>query len=146
MFEDCHNITSLNLSNFDTRNVTDMTQMINECYDLTELNMSNWYLNSEVVVTDMFTDTNILTRVIMNNSDYNSVNKIISVLPTRTTDSMGALNVAGVDDINQVNINDAKTKFWIINNPEKIKSIKINNKNINKIYKGLLKIKKIYLG
>ena len=113
MFEDCHNIISLNLSNFDTSNVTNMTQMINECYVLTELNISNWYLNSEVDVTDIFKDTNVLTNVIMNNSDYNSVNKIIAVLPTRTA---GYLDITGVDDISLVDEETLNSKNWALSN------------------------------
>ena len=82
----------------------------------------------------------------MNNSDYNSVNKVIAQLPTRASDNLGVLSIAGVDDISQVNINDAKTKFWIIENFREIKSIKINNKDISKVYKGSLRIKKMYIG
>ena len=115
MFEDCNDIISLNLSNFDTSNVTNMTQMINECYKLTELNISNWYLNSEVDVTDMFIDTNVLTKVTMNNSDYNSVNKIISQLPTRTSVA-GLLDIAGVDDISLVDKETLNSKNWALSN------------------------------
>ena len=115
MFEDCHNIISLNLSNFDTSNVTNMTQMINECYNLTELNISNWHLKSEVNVTDMFIDTNVLTKVTMNNSDYNSVNKIISQLPTRTSVA-GLLDITGVDDISLVDEETLSSKNWALLN------------------------------
>ena len=115
MFEDCHNIISLNLSNFDTSNVTNMTQMINECYVLTELNISNWYLNSEVDVTDIFEDTNVLTNVIMNNSDYNSVNKIIAVLPTITSGA-SYLDITGVDDISLVDEETLSSKNWALLN------------------------------
>ena len=125
MFDDCHNITSLNLSNFDTRNVTDMTQMINECYDLTELNMSNWHLNSEVVVTDMFTDTDVLTRVTMNNSDYNSINKIIDNLPTRTSVRQGNLYIRSMD-LTSVNKSGAEAKYWKI-----ITEITVNKNMVN---------------
>ena len=82
----------------------------------------------------------------MNNSDYNSVNKIIEQLPTRASDNLGVLSIRGVNDLNQVNINDAKTKFWIIENFREIKSIKINNKDISKVYIGSLRIKKMYIG
>jgi hypothetical protein len=68
----------------------------------------------------MFQNCKLLNTVLMNNSDYDSVNKIISVLPTRATDSMGTLNVAGVDDISQVNTADANTKYWNIINEENI--------------------------
>jgi hypothetical protein len=50
----------------------------------------------------------------MQNSDYSSVNKIISVLPTRTTDSMGTLNITGIDDISQVDTATAQSKYWNI--------------------------------
>jgi hypothetical protein len=92
-----------------------MTQMINECYVLTELNISNWYLNSEVDVTDIFQDTNVLTNVIMNNSDYNSVNKIIKVLPTRTSKA-GYLDVTGVDDISLIDEETLNSKNWVLSN------------------------------
>ena len=115
MFEDCHNIISLNLSNFDTSNVTNMTQMINECYNLTELNISNWHLKSEVDVTDIFKDTNVLTNVIMNNSDYNSVNKIIAVLPTITSGA-SYLYITGVYDISLVDEETLSSKNWALSN------------------------------
>ena len=147
MFGLCNSLTTVgDLTNWNTSNVTNMKSVFYGCANLTQLDVSNWDISNVTDMSLMFYDCTNLTSITMNNSDYNSVNKIITELPARTTDSIGALNVTGVDDINQVNINDAKTKFWIINNPEKIKSIKINNKNINKIYKGLLKIKKIYLG
>ena len=127
MFSGCYKLTSLDLSNFDTSKVTNMTEMINECYALTELNISNWHLNSEVDVTDIFKDTNVLINVIMNNSDYNSVNKIIAELPTRTTDSMGTLDIVGVDDKSQVDVTTAYSKYWNITNLIKIAEYKFNN-------------------
>jgi hypothetical protein len=50
----------------------------------------------------------------MNNSDYNSVNKIVAELPTKTTDSMGTLNITGIDDVSQIDINTLNSKYWII--------------------------------
>ena len=145
MFEDCHNITSLDLSNFDTSKVTNMTEMINECYALTKLNISNWHLNSEVDVTDMFKDTNVLTNVTMNNSDYNSVNKIISKLPTRTT--LGYMYISR-DILNNANISEAESKMWrILPLGGRVKNVYINGNNIsNMITKQNKKIKGIYLG
>ena len=145
MFEDCQSLTSLDVSNFDISNVTNMTQMINECYNLTELNISNWHLNSEVDVTDMFIDTNVLINVIMNNSDYSSVNKIITQLPTRTEDNKGVLDITGVDDISLVDIINANDKYWIIILKQKVIKIISNNKWIKNIHLRNGKIKNIYL-
>ena len=50
----------------------------------------------------------------MENSYADSINKIINKLPTRTSDSVGVLRIAGVDDSSQVNIATAESKYWII--------------------------------
>ena len=147
MFTNCSSLTSLDLSNWNTSQVTNMNNMFEGCSSLTSLDISNFDLNNvNTYYSGLFLNCNKLLTVNMNNSDYNSVNKIIEQLPTRTSNAMGALSIAGVDDISQVNINDAKTKFWIIENSREIKSIKINNKDISKVYKGSLRIKKMYIG
>jgi surface protein len=48
----------------------------------------------------------------MKNSNAKSVNNIISLLLTRTTDSPGTINITGIDDLNQVNTEVAESKFW----------------------------------
>ena len=50
MFEDCHSLTSLNLSNFDTSKITDMNHMFYSCRNLTLLDISNFNTSK---VTDM---------------------------------------------------------------------------------------------
>ena len=42
MFYDCSSLTSLNLSNFNTNNVTDMSGMFYECSSLASLNLFNF--------------------------------------------------------------------------------------------------------
>ena len=63
----------------------------------------------------------------MNNSNYNSVNKIIEQLPTRASDSMGTLDIAGIDDINQVDIATARSKYWSINGKFLVMEYKFTN-------------------
>ena len=50
MFEDCHSLTSLNLSNFDTSKITDMNHMFYSCRNLALLDISNFNTSK---VTDM---------------------------------------------------------------------------------------------
>ena len=50
MFSRCSSLKELNLSNFNTNNVTDMSQMFYECSSLKELNLSDFNTNN---VTDM---------------------------------------------------------------------------------------------
>ena len=50
MFDLCSSLKELNLSNFNTNNVADMSYMFYECSSLKELNLSNFNTNN---VTDM---------------------------------------------------------------------------------------------
>ena len=47
MFNLCSEIEYLDLSNFNTENVTDMSYMFNECNKLKHLNLLNFSLNCE---------------------------------------------------------------------------------------------------
>jgi surface protein len=118
MFGNCNNLTSLDLSNFNTSNVTNMDEMFNDC--------------------------SILNKVIISNSDYNSINKVIEQLPLKTSDSMGVLYIADVDDYDQINIATANSKYWntenyspmfleissIMNSNKTYSKLKLNNKTI----------------
>lgn len=118
MFNKCLNLQKLDLSSWNVNNVINMVYMLSDCRSLKQLNLSNWNLN-KANITDIFSAYSYngcsnLNNIIMNNSDFNSVNKIIAQLLTRTNDSMGALNISGIDNISKVNIEIAKSKYWNI--------------------------------
>ena len=50
LFCGCQSLTNINLSNFNTQNVTDMSYMFSYCKSLTNLNLSNFNTQN---VTDM---------------------------------------------------------------------------------------------
>ena len=54
MFCDCNKLTSLNLSNFNTNNVNNMSCMFNNCSSLTSLNLSNFNTNNVNNMSCMF--------------------------------------------------------------------------------------------
>ena len=54
MFSGCSSLTSLNLSNFNTNNVKDMSCMFNECSSLISLNLSNINTNNIKDMSFMF--------------------------------------------------------------------------------------------
>ena len=45
MFSECKSLKELNLNNFNSNNVTEMTFMFNECSSLIELNLKNFNIN-----------------------------------------------------------------------------------------------------
>ena len=54
MFADCSSLTSLDLSNFDTTNVTDMEYIFNNCFKLSNLTLGNdWASNSSLSSFDL---------------------------------------------------------------------------------------------
>ena len=58
MFFNCNKLTSLNLSNFNTNNVKDMSRMFSCCSSLTSLNLSNFNTNNVNNMSCMFDDLN----------------------------------------------------------------------------------------
>ena len=54
MFEDMHNLTTLNLSNFDTSKVTDMHSMFEDMSNLATLDLSNFDTSKVTNMGDMF--------------------------------------------------------------------------------------------
>ena len=54
MFSVCSSLKELNLSNFNTNNVTDMYSMFYECSSLNELNISNFNTNNVTNMRYMF--------------------------------------------------------------------------------------------
>lgn len=112
VFAFCQNLTYVNINNANI--ITSTLGMFYGCINLTTLDLTNWDTSSVTDMSYMFSNCSNLSYINMNNSDYNSVNKIIEQLPTRTSDSMGTLNIEGVDDISQVDTTTAESKFWNI--------------------------------
>ena len=131
IFSGCHSLTTLDVSNFDTSNVTDMSyafytnnlieldlsdwdtsnvtnmnHILYSCQNLKTLNISNWNLDNVNNMGWFVNQCNNLNEIIMNDSDYNSVNKIISELPITTNGIECNFYISGVDDISKVNIRE----------------------------------------
>ena len=58
MFSYCYSLTSLNLSNFNTNKVTNMSGMFWNCSSLTSLNLSNFNTNNVINMLSMFYGVN----------------------------------------------------------------------------------------
>ena len=72
MFNNCHSLTSLDLSHFDTSNVTDMSYMFQECKSLTSLDLSNWNTSNVTNMFQMFCICSGLTSLYL--SSFNTSN------------------------------------------------------------------------
>jgi surface protein len=67
MFAWCYDLPSLDLSNWDTSNVTYMGTMFHSCINLTTLDLSNFDTSNVTIMGDMFTNCNKLTSLDLSN-------------------------------------------------------------------------------
>ena len=67
MFYECKNLTSLDLSNFKTENVEDMSYMFYGCSSLTSLNLSNFKTENVQYMSKMFYGCQNLTSLNLSN-------------------------------------------------------------------------------
>ena len=63
MFYSCQNLSSLDLSNFNTANVVDMAHMFYNCSALTSLDLSNFNTKKVRYMNSMFSDCSALTTI-----------------------------------------------------------------------------------
>ena len=73
MFSSCYSLTSLNLSNFNTNNVTNMSHMFSNCSSLTSLNLSNFNTNNVINMESLFLGINNNCIIISKDSKILSI-------------------------------------------------------------------------
>ena len=80
MFYNCSSLEELNLSNFNTNNVSNMSYMFWRCKSLKELNLSNFNINDETNVFGMFWDCSeeLKNKI---KTQLKNINKIALYLP-----------------------------------------------------------------
>ena len=70
MFSFCSSLTSLNLLNFNTNIVTNMSEILYNCCSLTSLNLSNFNINNVTDMRDMFYNINNSCNIILKKKKY----------------------------------------------------------------------------
>lgn len=85
MFSNCPNLTNLDLSSFNTSNVTSMARMFTYCSNLTSLNLSGFNTSNVTDMSDMFSYCSNLTSLNIRNFDMSNVStsdNIFSDIPS----------------------------------------------------------------
>ena len=103
LFSGCNNITKINLSNFNTQNVTDMSFMFEECNNLKIIDLSN--LNTENVtnISSMFSFCKSLTNINLSNFNTQKVSNMNSMFyecNNLTNIDLSNINTQNVTDMN----------------------------------------------
>ena len=103
MFEGCP-ITSLDLSSFDTSQVTDMNAMFRSCYKLTSLDLSSFDTSKVTDMNYMFAGCSKLTSLDLSNFDTANVSDMRSMF--RECSSLTSLDLSSFDTSQVPSINN----------------------------------------
>ena len=103
MFFNCSGLTSLDVSNFDTSNVTDMRQMFYSCSSLTSLDVSKFDTSKVTNVTRMFSHCSTLTSLDVSNFDTSKVTDMGYMF--QYCSELTSLDVSKFDTSNVTNMN-----------------------------------------
>ena len=76
MFSDCDSLISLDLSNFNTQNITNMTGMFNYCNSLISLNLTNFNTQNITNMAGLFFNCNSLKSLDLSNFNTEKVTKM----------------------------------------------------------------------
>ena len=120
-FSSCPSLTSLDLSNWDTSNVTNMQNMFNNCSGLTSLNLSNWNTSNVTNMSRMFCGCNNLTSLDVSNFDTSNVTDMQYMFDS--CKSLTQLDVGNWDTSKVTDMNN------IFNSCNVLKYVKCNNVN-----------------
>ena len=124
MFYGMSNLTSLNLSNFDTSRVTDMSSMFTFMYNLTTLNLSNFDTSKVTDMHDMFQGLK-LTSLDLSNFDTSNVtdmNTMFANMPNLITLDLSNFDTSQVTDMG-----------YMFENMYSLKILDISNFDISKV-------------
>ncbi|MBH9986041.1 BspA family leucine-rich repeat surface protein [Lactobacillus sp. M0390] len=102
MFRGCEDLTSLDLSSFNTANVENMSFMFDECSSLTSLNLSSFNTANVTSMSYMFSDCSSLTSLNLSSFDTANVTAMSCMFMACTALSaldLSSFNISKVTDM-----------------------------------------------
>ena len=128
MFSGCSGLTSINLSNFDTSNVTDMSHMFSGCSGLTSLNLSNFDTSKVTNMSSMFSYCKGLTS--LNLSNFNTSR--VTIMSAMFSDCSG-LTSLNLSNFNTSNVTDMSAMFKGCSGLRAIDLFNFNTSNVTDV-------------
>ena len=126
MFYNCRNIISIDLSSFDSRNVTNMSNMFSECYNLKNVDLS--FLDTKNVknISYLFNNCINLTNVKIDNFNTNNVVDMSFMFH-----NCEKLKEIDLSSFNVLNVSDMSYMFSYCKKLKKIIISKSQSKNVS---------------
>ena len=104
MFANCRSLTTLDLSNWDTSKVTFMSSMFVDCMSLTNLDLSNWNTSKVTTMASMFSFSESLTTLDLSNWNTSKVTFMRNMF--RGCSSLTTLDLSNWDTHNVTDMNN----------------------------------------
>ena len=118
-------LTTLDLTSFDTQNVKDMEYMFQECYALTTLDVSNFDTKNVTNMRYMFQDCSALTTLDVSNFDTKNVTTMSGMFY-----GCSALTTLDVSKFNTKNVTDMGGMFCRCEDIQTLDLSNFNTKNV----------------
>ena len=112
MFNTCSQLTQLDLSNWDTKNVTSMGYMFQSCSQLTQLDVSNWDTGNVKGMYGMFSGCSQLAQLDLSNwntKNVTSMGYMFNVCSNLTSLDLSSFDTSNVTDTSNI-FNGCKVK------------------------------------
>ena len=124
MFYDISSLTSLNLSNFDTSQVTNMGSMFSGMRNLTVLNLSNFDTSRVTNMYSMFNGIRNLATLDLSNFDTSNVTDMRSMFASMTN-----ITTLNLSNFNTSNVTDMGYMFFLFDyeTKDRLEKIYVNN-------------------
>ena len=125
MFSDCSGLTELNISSFDTSKVTDMHRMFYNCQSLTELDISSFDTSKVTDMSRMFSSCSSLTNLKLSNFDTSEVTNMSYMFDVCL--DLIELNISSFDTSKVTDMN------YMFNNCRSLTELNLSNIDTSKV-------------
>ena len=98
LFYSCYNLTSIDLSSWDTSKVTTMSNMFYQCNNLTSIDLSSWDTTNVTNMSGMFYNCNKLTSLDLSNFDTSNVTTMYQMF--QSCASLTSIDLSNFDTSN----------------------------------------------
>ena len=119
MFQGCTSLSSLNLSNFNTENVTSMNGMFNFCSSLSSLNLTNFNTKKVTTMEMMFNSCSSLSSLDLSHFNTENVTSMASMF-------WDCLSLSSLD-LSNFDTRNVKTMFGMFQRCNSLSSINLSN-------------------
>ena len=125
MFEKCSPVKTLDLSKFDTSNVTSMGSMFGSCSSLTSLDLSNFNTSNVTNMSGMFNGCSSLTSLDVSSFNTSNVTNMNNMF--QNCSSLKSLDLSNFNTSNVTNIS------WMFQYCSSLKSLDLSNFNTSNV-------------